>query len=179
MRTLILNFKTPFKLIKGNFIAGGALRSFFDGTDVQDWDIFSTSIENSNEQLNSLLDEGWKVVFQCPENKLTTLKKHDVKLQLIKEMFGNPLDVIDLFDIRAGCLAFDGNRLTILNSGVIRDIKNKNIVIHRLTYPVSTFSRVIKYTKKGYKISNSEILKILKEVSEGSFNGDAWRFYID
>jgi fructose-specific phosphotransferase system component IIB len=51
-----------------------------------------------------------------------------------------------------------------------KDIKTKQIVINKaLKAPASLISRIIKYTKKGYRVSidtEKDILRILSKVSE-------------
>lgn len=170
------------------FMAGGFLRSFFDGTQVMDFDVFFKDAEARDQVLKSLLDYGGKVIFSCPEGKLKSLKVGPWKVQLITERYyQDPEELIDTFDITASMFCFWNGDLYAGETSV-RDAKNKNLRLNKVTFPAATFKRIQKYAAKGYTyppslVENFVVSTLASTQGIGPENAkewnNLWRFYID
>lgn len=174
------------------FLAGGAMRTLLLDEDIKDYDVFFRKQYEVPEARQKLVDEGFELVFECPEGKLFTYRKewepgpcgepHIMKVQLICNEFGGPEDIINTFDFNAGRCAMD-NRNVYITDQFIRDVMTKTLSLWRLTYPVATLKRLVKYANKGYNI-NQVSKEIVGELYNAGFNNVLWddeqlRVYID
>lgn len=123
------------------------------------------------------------MVYTYPKGFLYTYKKKSffgklVKVQLIVERYYSSLEeLINSFDIVACCAATDGNEI-VYNDNFIQYVSNKIITINKLSYPVATLGRIVKYAKKGYFISGNELENLLEAVMSDPEKYD-FRYYID
>lgn len=164
------------------WLAGGALRSEFDETEVSDLDLFMSMGADPKEAEEFYTSRGYEVKFRCPEGKLVTLKKEGrPKVQLIMEFtFTSPEELMDSFDIRACRFVYDGIRLHYYISS-IKDAKRKEIKLHRNAFPNATFRRIVKYHDKGNKITRDAIQFYTSDIyKKGNLRQEMEeRFYID
>jgi len=164
------------------WLAGGALRHLFMPLDpISDFDIFFRNISEAVPVEKYLVEQAFKVVFKCPIGKLTTLKKDDMKVQLITEnQYASPEDLMNHFDIKACRFAYDGNKIYTYYSS-IRDVKNKKVNLHDVDFPSATFRRILKYQDKGYKVTNKTIEFMIARIYDAGKNKEDLdrRFYID
>lgn len=189
------------------FLGGGAIRALINNDEqVADFDIFfrekpfitiaktldlvvdinstseSTQLEyqysEAVKNVRSILEaERFKLAFKCPEGKLFTYMKDGVKIQLILETWGEPEAVIDAFDFNA-CRAAMDSKFVYLDKNFVRDVKTKRLTAHRITYPVASMKRLIKYANKGYNV-NEACLEMTKQIAGTQFNAEQLRLYID
>lgn len=164
------------------YLAGGALRGCFGSNEeIIDYDLFfKDTLTPSYVQLH-LESKGYEVIFNCPEGRLTTLKKDDVKIQLIKELqYANPRELISTFDIRACCIALHDGLIHTFEK-TPEDCKKKEIHFNRIDFPVATFKRIMKYVDKGYTLDNDVIQEYVQNVYDKGSSGEdlSKRFYID
>lgn len=169
-------------------LAGGALRSLFDYGVISDFDLFFKYPTAAWIAKDRLLAENFKVTFQCPEGKLTTLKKEPcyeipagMKVQLITERwYYDPKELIDTFDINACRMAYDGQNITTCYSS-IRDATKKKINLHAVSYPAATMKRIAKYIQKGYTLQNGAVDTFINTVYDAGLEHRELdrRFYID
>jgi hypothetical protein len=147
-----------------------------------------------------LTNLGFKLTFECPEGKLYTYTKpfcsvckcfvieehhmhHPItnaKVQLICEYFySSPEELLSTFDLTPCLFATDGTFLYVYKSG-IKSVKKKIAELHRLTYPVSSIKRLIKYANKGYNV-NAAIVSIVDNLINRTdiLATDSMRIYID
>jgi hypothetical protein len=183
---------------EGFAMAGGAFRHFFNPNEtINDIDIFVLGDEKLRaERIRAALDyfntgvrkTRYIKKFQCPELKLVTYFDNylRVKIQIINE--GNHLSLADLlnsFDFNA-CrfgLEYDkrGYKNFMYSKQGILDVKNKQLSLFKLEYPVATIKRVYKYQKYGYKI-NDCLVDIVTQLNDPNNNFEKeklTRVYID
>ena len=143
------------KLINNQvWLAGGAIRSAIAREPISDYDLFFSNSLTAGQTTLKLEDLGAEIIFKCPQGKLTTYKKDGMKIQCITEDFYSDMNIlIETFDITACRYVTDG--VTILTKySSVRDTLKKNINLHVVTYPVATMKRVVKYSNKGYTLTN-------------------------
>ena len=72
--------------------------------------------------------------------------------------------VIDSFDYTICQVAFDGQTVT-LGDFTLWDLGRKRLAIHKITYPVATMRRMIKYTAQGFTACAGCMATILTETA--------------
>jgi len=72
--------------------------------------------------------------------------------------------VIDSFDYTICMLAFDGATLT-LGDFTLWDLGRKRLAIHKITYPVATMRRMLKYASQGFTACKGCLATILTETA--------------
>jgi len=143
-------------------IAGGAVRSVFAGEHISDYDLYFDS-EKDLRIMQEYLDENFKKVFTSPN--AISYKKDKICIQLIimPELIGLGCDkLLEGFDftICMGAFSMKEDRF-YHNEDFLIDLSEKRLVFNiKAKYPMASMYRVLKYIKKGYKISGLEIVKI-------------------
>jgi hypothetical protein len=148
------------------WLAGGAIRSAIGREPIADYDLFfRNSIAAANTRI-TLEDRGFEIVFKCPEGKLTTYKKGDMKIQCITENYYNSMQsLIDTFDITACRYVMSDDRV-LTSYSAIRDTLKKRINLHRIDNPVATMKRIAKYVSKGYTLTTAASEKFVDSIYE-------------
>lgn len=166
------------------FLAGGCWRKPFDGIQIDDYDIFFSTlgILELPNVISHLEDIGFNKVFECPLGELYTFKDGDTKVQLItKFRYESMEDLISTFDITAACCGYDGTQFHF-DEMFRQDCENKEIGLNRVTFPVATMKRINKYRDKGYMVPNTTLEHLVQEIvriSGGDMSLIDNRFYID
>lgn len=170
-------------LTDGVYLAGGAARSFIDKEEIiSDYDLFFSNEKSYLKTADTLSSLGFKMVFDCPIGLLRTYKNRDMKVQLITpnrpDWFFYPESVLESFDFTATqFLLFKDGLITTKQA--ISDVRKKILRIHKITHPVSTFKRVIKYKEKGYSFSEEELMKLVNYFRNTNPMDLDLRWYID
>lgn len=87
------------------------------------------------------------------------------KVQLVKKhFFENAAQLIDFFDFTICQFATDGDQL-LCGDYALWDLGRKRLVVHKITYPVSSMRRMIKYTKQGFYVCNLTMTLFLQAVA--------------
>lgn len=73
-------------------------------------------------------------------------------------------EVIDSFDYTITQFALDGEKL-VTTPHALWDLGRKRLAIHRVTYPVATMRRMLKYTRQGFTACNGSMATLLKETA--------------
>lgn len=183
------------------FIAGGAIRRPVMGETVVDKSDFDLFFQNP-EDFKGFLDYLKKryAVKESRENQFNTELKIDldfapksddplkqvtdireVKLQLITVSYYSDMDaVLDSFDFTICQCGYEPLK-NILTFGptALYDIARKRLMINKITYPVASLRRILKYTSQGFYGCNgflSDFLNTIKN-STTSINMDV--LYLD
>jgi len=146
------------------WIACGALRDYFAGVKITtDYDIFFP---------NEINYEKAKTYFKAKECKVKWESDNGMKIvydgktyDLVKKFFDNPKSTIDAFDFTASMFAVDTENVYFGETSFI-DLARRQLMINKITYPASTLSRAIKYTKKGFAMCNGELKKIIISIQD-------------
>jgi hypothetical protein len=73
--------------------------------------------------------------------------------------------VIDSFDYTITQFALDGDTL-VTTPEALWDLGRKKLAIHKVTYPVATMRRMLKYTRQGFTACNGCISTLLRETAQ-------------
>ncbi len=180
----ILKFLQLGLLSGGVFLAGGSLRTLIDLDEtISDYDLFFESQDALNSTKAKLTNLNFELIFECPEGKLFTFRRGNMKIQCVSENFYlTAKELISTFDFTCCAAAFDGNCLWVHRSFPI-DVRKKRLTLLNLSFPVATFGRIIKYSKKGYNyhsIRKQFCLSFEGLVSSGfRLDENTGRVYID
>lgn len=172
-------------IVKKNnaYLGGGCFRGIFGKDEiVADYDVFFHNAYDAATMALDLEEAEYEVVFKCPQGLLTTLKKNDIKVQLITEFFYNSGDqLINTFDLHACRFVLTPVDVLITDRNAIRAVRRKHITFNVVDFPVATFKRILKYIQKGYTIPNESIDKYVSGIYNKGISGDLLntRVYID
>lgn len=165
----------------GVVLAGGALRALVDTSEeIIDYDLFVLDQGVISKLKADLEDIGYKLVFECPKGQLYTYKNSEgTKVQIInKRPYRDCEDLIASFDITACCAAYDGNTF-YTHDRFVFDNLNKLINLNKVEYPNATLRRIVKYSNKGFKLSNTACTTFTATVNGMILTEDNSEFYID
>jgi len=168
-------------LRNGVVLAGGALRALVDPSEeIMDYDLFVLDQGVISKLKADLEDIGYKLCFECPKGQLYTYKNSEgTKVQIInKRAYKDCEDLIASFDITACCAAYDGNTF-YTHDRFVFDNLNKIINLNRVEYPNATLRRIVKYSNKGFKLSNAACTTFTTTVNGMILTEDNSEFYID
>lgn len=175
-------------LINNNaIIAGGALTSIILNEKINDFDIWFSNEKDYNQAIIEM-DVFYKEKKKQNNNSLFEIignGKHTTKnavtftidskkYQLINKsryVFGDVKTIINQFDFTCVMCGVDlKNKKLIHDDKFIYHAKTKSLVINNgLKSPASLLDRIIKYTKKGYRISKSsqrDALRLISKVTD-------------
>jgi hypothetical protein len=168
-------------LRNGVVLAGGALRALVDPSEeIMDYDLFVLDQSVIPKLKANLEDTGYKPCFECPKGQLYTYKNSEgTKVQIInKRAYKDCEDLIASFDITACCAAYDGNTF-YTHDRFVFDNLNKLINLNKVEYPNATLRRIVKYSNKGFKLSNAACTTFTTTVNGMILTEDNSEFYID
>lgn len=177
----------------GPWVAGGSLlrtltgESFLDG----DIDVFfqnkqqfenyvyelvsnSSSDEPHNDH-NDRTNKHYIVKHRTPTEWHTTIVLEylgrEWKIQCVKFIYFNCIEsLFNSFDFDICMLAYDGESLFSDNQ-TLDAIKNKKIALRNIKYPAVTLYRLVKYMRRGYDISDSDVQLIVKSLNKKGLKG--------
>lgn len=169
------------KLGKGVWVAGGAIRRILQKKPIDtDIDFFFSSEDKRDEFEQYLITTlGEDVEKISSNNHQTTYKltitehddlsedffEKDYKIQLVHMNYYKDVEeCLDSFDFTITQFAYDGTHL-YCGEYSLWDLANNKLVIHKLTYGLSSFRRVIKYTKQGYNACSGMLTDFLNKIA--------------
>ena len=137
-------------------VAGGAVRRAVLGEPLTtDYDIFFQS-EAYYDRAVARIDAselGYFTKVKTTKNHTEYTCKEGIRYQLIKAFFwGDRFEsVIDHFDFTICQWLYNPTELTVHTTvEAMTDTLRKRLAVNKVTYPVSTMRRLIKYTSQGY-----------------------------
>lgn len=88
-----------------------------------------------------------------------------VEIQAIRfRYYGSAEEVIDSFDYTITQFALDGETL-VTSPEALWDLGRKKLAIHKVTYPVATMRRMLKYASQGYTACAGCMATLLRETA--------------
>lgn len=162
-----------WKLFPEALLAGGAVRSLYDNTEVEDYDFFMPSLSlmeylwHNIEGHQNIVD---KVLFKCPQKRLVSLLLKDgskVQLIYIKD-YSSPEELTGLFDFTVCCATKDIKGKIYFTPEFYRDVEGRMLNINTITYPMSTMKRMVKYVQKGYLVDSGVYKQLAKSILEAN-----------
>lgn len=103
-----------------------------------------------------------------------------VEIQAIRfRYYESAAEVIDSFDYTITQFALDGDNL-ITTPEALWDLGRKKLAIHKVTYPVATMRRMLKYSSQGFTVCGGCMATLLREtVSSPEIMGQINLQYVD
>ncbi len=155
---------------EGPWLAGGALRQTVMGKEPEsDFDFFFRTPDQLKEFTGDLEANGLLKVRETEHHVHYRGKIGDSAIdrdvQCIRFAFYDDASaVIDSFDYTICMLAYDGETIT-LGDYALWDIGRKRLAIHKVTYPVATMRRMLKYGNQGFTACSGCMSTLLTETA--------------
>lgn len=155
----------------GPWIAGGAVRrTLMSQEPDSDFDFFFRDAEQLDWFKAALEARGFSL-FRESEHHMHYRGQIDGDpmvrdIQLIRfQFYRTAAEVIDSFDFTLCQVAFDGNTLTI-GDFTLWDLGRKRLAVNRITFPVSSMRRLLKYTRQGFYACNGALNELLRATAD-------------
>lgn len=151
----------------GAWLAGGAIRRTLIGHAMDsDFDFFFASAD-ALKAWEGRLPYSLKLVRETEHHKhyRGTIEGSElpIDVQAIRFKFYETAEqVIDSFDYTVTMFCLDGTSL-VTTPYALWDLGRKRLAVHRITYPVATMRRLLKYTKQGFTACSGCLQSILTE----------------
>ncbi|MBY4972955.1 hypothetical protein K6V43_06130 [Streptococcus suis] len=185
----LLNYRQLWwldKFLAGHkgFIAGGCFKNIFNSERVKDLDIFFESEKDfleAKSYYKKQLKENpadWRFSYENKNCWSIYSVKEKVRLELIRNTYGTPKNVISNFDFTITKFAYYKNYKNVdeddymavfevlFHEDFFEHLHTKRLVVDdRLPYPVSTFNRLMRYAKYGYQPCRETKIKIVTSLA--------------
>lgn len=155
----------------GPWIAGGALRRTVLGKEPDsDFDFFFKDADQLGQFTAALEAKGFLKIRETEHHVHYRGRVGDSALdrdvQCIRFAFYDRAEaVINSFDYTICMLAFDGKDIT-LGDYTMWDLGRMRLAINKISYPVATMRRMLKYTKQGFSACSSCLSSILTATAD-------------
>lgn len=174
------------KLLIGHkgYIAGGCFKNIFNNERVKDIDVFFENKADCLEAISYYKKEmkehpnEWRFVYENEKVWSIYSNKEKVRLELVKSVFGKPKQVISGFDFTITKFAYyknydnvdEENYMAVFevmfHEDFFEHLHTKRLVVDdEMIYPVSTFNRMLRYTKYGYQPCRETKIKIVTNLA--------------
>lgn len=153
----------------GAWMAGGAIRRTLIGHALDsDFDFFFKSAEALAEWEGGL-PSGLRLIRETEHHKhwRGTIAGSDlpIDVQAIRFRFYETAeDVINSFDYTVTMFVLDDDDM-VTTPYALWDLGSRKLAVHKITYPVATMRRLLKYTKQGFTACAGCLQSILKETA--------------
>ncbi len=157
--------------ISGPWLAGGALRrTLLQQEPDSDFDFFFRDADQLSAFTAALDAAGLEKVRETEHHVHYRGRVGDsalpIDVQCIRFAFYvDAQAVIDSFDFTICQFAFDGKDLTA-GLYALWDLGRKRLATHRITFPVSSMRRVLKYARQGFKACDGCLATLLRATAE-------------
>lgn len=156
--------------VKGDaWCAGGAIRRTLINKSLDsDFDFFFRSAEHMAAWEESL-PKTLRLIRETEHHKhwRGTIEGSElpIDIQAIKFKFYETAEsVIDSFDYTITMFCLDGEDL-VTTPYALWDLGRKKLAVHKITYPVATMRRLLKYTRQGFTACGGCLASLLKETA--------------
>jgi len=162
-----LRFLDRFMAGHAGFIAGGCFKGLFLGEKVKDIDVFfekDADIVAAIEYFKG--DDSFSPGYENDKVKSFRCKKTGILVELIIWQLNSPEDTISMFDFSITkafyCKNAEGEYVFKCHEKFFEHLMNRKLVIDdKCLYPVSTFNRILRYTKYGFNLCGESKQKIV------------------
>ncbi|WP_041544377.1 MULTISPECIES: hypothetical protein [Chelativorans] len=157
------------KVQNGAWCAGGAIRGTLIRQSLDsDFDFFFRDADHLAEWEKNLPDT-LKLVRETEHHKhwRGTIEGSDlpIDIQAIRfRFYASAEEVIDSFDYTITQFALDGEEL-VTTPYALWDLGRKKLAIHKVTYPVATMRRMLKYTQQGFTACAGCMAQLLRDTA--------------
>lgn len=164
---------------KGVWLAGGAIRRTLMGyKNVEsDFDLFFETPEIKDDYIKSIENDGAILKRKNDLNACYEYKGFIIQCIHVK-YYKDPMEILDSFDYTICQFATDGKTL-YYNPLALYDLGRKRLVIHKVTYPVATLRRLLKYVSQGFYACSGCLFNLLESVARNPQLLDDKFLYLD
>lgn len=146
------------------FIAGGCFKNLFNHEKIKDVDVFFRSKEDFWNSVNKLdTSEEFTSTYASANVRAYRHNKSGVVVELVRSIFGTPEEIISQFDFTVTKFAYYKELIKDDSGDEVLEYKaiyhplffehlhlKRLIVDEKIPKPMSTFNRVLRYSKYGY-----------------------------
>lgn len=157
------------------WVGGGSILSFLDKREMYDVDLYFTSEEERTKCVNYLLKNGGVKVddndytSKFSYNNKSGSKNRNILLDLIKVYYPNPTECMENeIDFSVCAIATDGMDVYKVPN-FESDFLKRRLIFNNIQNTFLNMIRVVKYTKRGYSISEEELLKLYIIIKHRNF----------
>jgi hypothetical protein len=151
------------------YIAGGCFKDIFSGKTPKDYDIFFYNEHDYNTTLYCVdNDAKWRKKYS--NDKVQAFYNDDgITIELNHSIFGKPQKVMKEFDFVLDQVSYtesetEGQYELIYHKNFFEDLQMKRLTITKVSYPLSTFNRALRYTGYGYNLCLDSKIELAKHI---------------
>lgn len=167
-----------YPYIKENkgFIAGGVFKDLFLDKNFRDIDVFFINeYQHYNQILNLNSDEDFLNKYENDNAIGFEEKSTKIRIDCVRKCFGNPSDILDSFDFTVSKFALfkdDQKRLKVIYHPLFfQDLITKTLRFDtNSSDPISQFSRILKYSRYGFKIDKKDQINLIRKINQLNVN---------
>lgn len=162
------------------YVCGGAVRAVINNEPISDFDIFFQEEKYFKDfiervkKIRGFIEED----RQLPTCYSFSIKreKEIYKYQAVSTLYGTIETILDSFDFVCCQVGYQNNIFYYYPLAML-DIVRKRITINKISKPISTLRRLIKYSQKGYYACTGALLEVCKQIP--NLEIDTKSLYID
>lgn len=186
----IYNFRQIFfldRFLQGHkgFVAGGCFKNIFKNEKIKDVDVFFENRTDFDEAKRYYLDlckkdsDNWKLSYENKKVWAVYSVKNEVRIELIKSVFGSPQGIISDFDFTITKFAYFKDYGEADEDDYLAQFKvlfhedyfehiqmNRLVLDDNIPFPISTFNRSYKYKEYGYGLCKESKIKLLMAIND-------------
>lgn len=167
-----------YPYIKENrgFIAGGVFKDLFLDKNFRDIDVFFINeYQHYNQILNLNSDEDFLNKYENDNAIGFEEKSTKIRIDCVRKCFGNPSDILDSFDFTVSKFALfkdEEKRLKVIYHPLFfQDLITKTLRFDtNSSDPISQFSRILKYSRYGFKIDKKDQINLIRKINQLNVN---------
>lgn len=153
------------------FIAGGCFKNILNGEKIKDLDIFFESKSDFDLAVKYFdTNADYVASYENTNTKAYKNKKTDIRVEIIRNTYGNPKDILSKFDFSITKFAYakresvdDGiEYYCIFHVDFFEHLLLKKLVLEEtILFPVSTFERSFRYRQYGYGLCRESKVNLI------------------
>lgn len=164
-----------FASLTGAILAGGFLRAFYAGETPKDMDLYFESQEAFDLARTILTPEnGWTLKADT-EFALSYNDSRGKAIQLIRFCYGNPEEIIKIFDFTVCCACFKGELVqddedfvyggkVYFHDDFFEHLAARILIFTGSRMPLSSLKRAFKFIARGYHICDENIIALTEGI---------------
>lgn len=143
--------------VDGSWLGGGAIRRTLIGQPLDsDFDFFFDSVESKDSFIKRAESLGFKTTRETKHHTEVRGKVGDSDVPIIVQAihfqyYGSERQVLDSFDYTISQFLYDGETLYTTTES-LWDLGRMKLAIHKVTFPVATMRRMLKYGNQGFTV---------------------------
>lgn len=140
---------------EGPWLGGGAIRRTIMGASPDsDFDFFFTGEDQFSLFTVALAGKGYKLKRETEHHQqwegYCEVAERVIEVQCIRfQYYGSKAQVLDSFDFTICQFVYDGTEIAA-SDYALWDLGRKRLAINKITYPLSSMRRLLKYARQGF-----------------------------